>query len=338
MCGLVGCLSSNLTPQKADIFRELLTVATVRGAYGAGIAAVEAPDRKKPNIELFRTLGTGAEMAIDAGFYKYLNKHKVSCLMGHTRMPTSGGWDLEDTHPIHARHVVGMHNGTLKVVNGVPVGTDYDSEKLFHALSNTDPVKVLASSTGSYAVTYLNKNNFRLYFARNKDRPLSFAMVDGDETTLWWASERDMLQFVLARNAIAGTKIKHYPLPPGLLLTYRVHFEGVVKYENSKPILSENLPVVLPRDSVEDLWATSKNHMAEKSDIKKILDDGCANCKHPANWDDFEKKRMLWIEPTEFFCFDCVQKDQFVQTMILASGMTLPKGMALLPPPKPTEH
>jgi len=329
MCGLVGVLSSNMTDKKIEIFNQLMVVAALRGAYGAGIAAVpaEIPKNSKYVVPLFRKYVCSGDLVEDQAYLEHIKKVRPGCLIGHARWPTSGTWDEEHCHPIHHRHIIGTHDGTLKSVNRVPLkDKDYDSGMLFQALSEHDNVKVLNNTSGSFAVAYMSKNADRLYFARNKDQPLSFAMVDGDDTSLFWASEAGMLQFILSRNTPMGTKIRHFPLPPNLLISYRLHFDGRVGYDESRPL-------TVPTENVDRMifLPTLPGQVMEKKDLIALLHKGCANCHSAATLSDFTSKKVTFYLPDEFFCSDCLEYDPMCKPLV-ESYLKKP------PTSKPTQH
>src|SRR6185503_9988407 len=129
MCGLCGVTSRFLNQAELSVFQDLLTVSTLRGKYGAGIAAL--PSRKNASPQILRTEWTGASLANSAELDKVL-KTSMSCVIGHTRAPTTGSFDIKHVHPFRVKHIVGVHNGTFSRVLDKAIPKDASDSETFY--------------------------------------------------------------------------------------------------------------------------------------------------------------------------------------------------------------
>lgn len=340
MCGLAGVLSSNMGLLEHDVFKQLLAVATLRGQFGAGILAV--PTKGKCHV-LRNNQDTAAELAYSHEFYKYLKGHEVVCLMGHARAPTTGGWTIEDCHPIIGRHVLGMHNGTLTHLHDKKLtNKEHDSRLFFESVDNQGLEATIKKTAGAYAITLVNKQTQRVQFIRNNDRPLSFAMVEDQPETLYWASETMMLKLVLER--MTRKKVTYYRLPPDTLLTFKLFFNGAVKHESALSVQGAPKPAAETKASVpavysaKDEWfPTLPSNYVTALALGALLAKGCVNCLSPRTLRDYHANTLVWTTNTEFVCRPCLEVSQIARDCVTTNGIPLPTDLPALPS-GPTKH
>lgn len=327
MCGICGVLSSDMTPKKLLIFRHLLVVNTIRGAIGGGIAAF--PAKPKQKVQVFRTPGAStAEMAYDTEINTFLNKTELTCLIGHSRLPTSGGLGIEDCHPIMGSHTIGVHNGTLTNVNGKPVGkTDHDSRLLFSALDNTrSPEHVLENTEGAMAAVWINKQTSRLWMYRNLGRPLHLATVNGDPSTIFWSSEAEALDFVIRRQLTDSSALRLLALEPFTMLSFtlRPQKNGAVLPMETIRLNLRKLEIVPPNVTSKVMYPTTRTHSVEEDELLQILQAGCDNCVQPASFDSYKKQDVLFYTDTKFMCATCLEYDEFARRVVEAEKVHIP--------------
>ncbi len=336
MCGLVGVLSSDMTGEKLRIFQGLMVVATLRGQTGAGLAVVPRPKKHVPSVRILRhpTL-TAAELVYDQEFYKYTKEPgSITCCMGHARAPTTGGFEIADTHPHVARHIIGMHNGHMRTVAGTEVPKKQnDSAMLFDAIGNQGIEQVIQHSVGAYALSIYNKQTQRLYFLRNSHRPIHFCMVEGDNKTLFWASEAQMLQLVVGRSV--NGKLHHYTLPADELISFPAFENGDIRFEDRKTVKSEAPKEKDVTDKTRMMYPTVSGQYFERNDMLAMLTHGCANCNAAHTMEDYLEKKIVWFAPKEFMCRECLTHDQTARDYVTCHGIALPHD---LPPIVPTTH
>ena len=209
MCGIVGFMNwSNVvsqTPKKW--FTAALFVDTLRGSDGTGIAILP---------ELPFAVNTPAK---DIGVYKkalaapdFLQLNRVDSLMsdvararfalGHNRAATQGDKTKDDNaHPFQIGDITMVHNGTLVTRNGLSTYDQVDSKSIAIQLSNTPPEKygeLCAKLDGAFTLIWHNASTNKVYFARNKERPLIMGSGNDGET-LFFASEQWMVTQLLSR-------------------------------------------------------------------------------------------------------------------------------------------
>jgi len=289
-----------MTPVKMDIFRHLMVINTLRGKDGGGLISV--PKDKSGKTKVFRTNETtAADMMYDSAVSQYFSKkeHLPSCIVGHARFPTSGGNALEDCHPFIGSHTIGVHNGTLETVNGTPITKkDHDSKLLFRALdASRQPVRVLADTKGPMALVWVNKQTQRLWFFRNKDRPLHLAMVEGDPETLFWSSEADGLAYVLKRKV--NSKVRILSLEPNKLVSFPLRPVKNVEMDTT---------ILVPEVARSSVFTTKDAAVTEDA-LLTILQTGCSNCIQPASFDDYKSGKIVFFKANEFMCETCLSYD-----------------------------
>lgn len=136
--------------------------------------------------------------------------NNVHCLMGHNRFRTQGEITAENAHPFEFENVVGAHNGTCAsyITKDLYEAGKYeiDSQKIFSQLNHDGNVANLwsqleDSQTSAAALTWWDKRTNSFNFIRNSQRPL-YLSVNKTGDTLYWASEKWMLQIALGRVGV----------------------------------------------------------------------------------------------------------------------------------------
>lgn len=327
MCGLCGAISTYLDPSEIAIVKELMVVSSLRGRYGSGVVAV--PMKSSQSIRMAWTPESASAFAYDEHFNKQL-KQKCCVVAVHARLPTSGGMDVEDNHPIRSKdgtgHIIGMHNGTMKTVNGVEVkDKEHDSKLLFDAIEDVGPEVALRNSEGAYALVWVDTRDRTLNFLRNTDRPLFFAYNEDFNGTLFWASEAGALNYVLRRNTWAPDgKLKISQPPAYRLWKFSLENSGRVnlKSDNKLDILRDktSVPTVpTPTTVFEDIRDESlikimPNKFISASDFATLLAKNCCNCREPQEAEEHHRQRLKWFRSPqsssfEYLCKKCYDND-----------------------------
>lgn len=199
MCGLVG-LAGDSSLYWKDVFTELLIIDSIRGMHSTGAAAVKRWDDSK--VEMAKCPGPSHNLITSAA-YKTLLSYPAKALIGHNRYATMGAHTVENAHPFEFENVVGAHNGTLdkwsvKFLHEFEK-FDTDSEAIFSHLNKYNIREVMNQVSGAWALTWFDRRDDTINFIRNDKRPLYYC-YSKDRCTLLWASERDMLDFVMRRH------------------------------------------------------------------------------------------------------------------------------------------
>lgn len=200
MCGLVG-IAGDCTGSWKDIFQELLLVDTVRGPHSTGAGFV---GRQNEEFMLDKRLGNPFNLFGQEPFEKAMSlSHPQKVMMGHNRSATIGEKTVDNAHPFKFTNVIGAHNGTLDkwcikdLTNHNLYGTD--SQAIFATIEEKGIDEAIKLMCGAWALVYFDKRDHTLNMIRNGKRPLWYT-YSSDRTTLVWASEVEMLEYVLGRR------------------------------------------------------------------------------------------------------------------------------------------
>lgn len=204
MCGLVG-VAGEVSAREEKIYRELLLISSLRGTHSTGTAFIN----RNNNIEPILAKGIGGpwNLLTHKTFKKGMS-HLNKVLIGHNRFATVGSVDRNNAHPFENERVIGAHNGTLTNRKLLP---DYekfpvDSENIFHSFLVQGEKETIKNLEGSFALVWWDKKEKKLKFIRNERRELYYA-YNKMKTILFWASEKQMLEFILTRNNFVYDKI-----------------------------------------------------------------------------------------------------------------------------------
>lgn len=224
MCGLVG-VAGNVIARDVTLFSQMLMADELRGKHATGITRVV-----KNQNDMF--VGH-AKLALAASFFRHLPIFdmitsptlNLTALMGHNRHATKGASDQhKNAHPFEHGHINLMHNGSLTTHHSLTKGTfTVDSEAICAAFREDGALEVIPKLRGAFALCWTDKEQQTLNFVRNDERPLHIA-VNRKSNKIYWASEKDMLKWLLDRDMTFATGGFDYDdieeLPVGELWSY----------------------------------------------------------------------------------------------------------------------
>lgn len=249
MCGLVGVVvntGSGFFSTDADIFAQLLYIDVFRGDDATGVALVH----NNSTVEILKE-AQSSDIFLRDKEARYLiqtaSKTTGKALLGHNRKSTIGTTNDKNAHPfvLEDRYVF-FHNGTLKNHHKLH-STEVDSEALGLHLTpcEGDPKKLeeaLEKVDGAYACVWYDQDKHKIYFLRNKDRPLTLAEFEGD-FGFAYASEAWMLSGICARN---NQKIKAIsPLEEDTLYTIDLNTKPLLLTKEKLEVKKSNPPTTV---------------------------------------------------------------------------------------------
>lgn len=208
MCGLVGVMG-NMFKKDIDAFNQLLLVDTLRGDHSTGVASITA----KGEVELLKSVGPAWELQ-DRKSYERMVNPGSRCLIGHNRFGTMGARNSRNAHPFAFNNIVGAHNGTVDYQSKKRMFQEglyeTDSEAIFSNINEYGLDETIPLLEGAWALTFVDKAEGSLNMIRNKERPLHIA-YNKKRDVMYWASELDMLKWVLGRNGIEAENFYYIP-------------------------------------------------------------------------------------------------------------------------------
>lgn len=217
MCGIVGIVSkqwNGLNAFHADIFKDLLIADSVRGLDSTGVFSIDCKNR-----------GQLLKQAVDPHVFlrnpdtkQWLNGTPSYRLMvGHNRKATSGAVVSRNAHPFLEGHIMLVHNGMVFDHSKLNADkeVDVDSHALCHKFVEVGAEEAIGQVRGAFALVWYDLKQRALFFWRNKERPLSLMERNQD---LIFASEMDMMEWIMDREDRSSQVIRSWELPPNSLV------------------------------------------------------------------------------------------------------------------------
>jgi len=221
LCGHAGLAGPGINAQDLSIARNLGILSQIRGRDGAGVFQISSARRNQKfnNSFIYKTSENFStmldEIDWDKAYKDVLNNVSCDIIMMHVRAATRGRICSANSHPFIVERFVGAHNGTLKDQKYQDKDKT-DSELMFRDMNNRGIIPVISelNDDSAYAVVIYDRTDGALYFGRNEKRTLALAFLE-DRNVMYWASEKEMLKFVLNRH---GVNAKYFNLLPHKLL------------------------------------------------------------------------------------------------------------------------
>ena len=261
MCGLAGIVTQGYSlNREKSLFENLMLLAYFRGVHGYGMMKI---DDNLKRITTQRQVGPVVNHLKQKYFQDFLayNQYKTShnkvqgysysqevytrggpsVYMGHTRQATVGKLSVENFHPFAKSNLIGFHNGTAI---GLTMTHETDSESIFERLNSAiegldkdnDIVDALGAelalieqecSTISYAFQIWIRKTRKIYFLRNKQRPLVFSWLNGN--TIAWSSEDILLELAVRKSEMFESKVHNKVMQEDKVISK--YFERADEYQ-----------------------------------------------------------------------------------------------------------
>lgn len=279
MCGIVGLVikaDNGFTKKTEDSFFDMLYVDTIRGDDSTGVIYVENDASFGYMKEANAATWCAYAMQNDPAVKGMWSRGKA--YIGHNRKKTIGAVSDETAHPfIVDRKFAMVHNGTLYNHKQL-ADTAVDSEALTIHLSkvlNKDYTKekleeALGKVNGAYAIVAYNQDTNKVYLTRNKDRPLAYIETDDG---WFWASEGNMLYWILARNGIDWKQNKVHNLKENCLMTIDLSTNTMTTEDYVPKKATPPAPIKVvggPTVTVTHTNLTSSGSRLSKNEFKRI--------------------------------------------------------------------
>jgi hypothetical protein len=214
MCGLIG-IAGDLEFRDEATMKRMFIYDFFRGPDSTGFAAL----RKNNDAHVVKIASHPVDLFGMKRFDEALSGYNSLAFLGHNRLATKGKVNSVNAHPYQCGNIIGAHNGTLdsaswKRLNEVlGYDTDVDSHAIFLCIEKIgieDTIKLMSegrtSSEGAWALTWIDVEEKKMHFLRNKHRPLWYAYSE-DFKKLFWASEWQFIDMATKLNDKTPYKI-----------------------------------------------------------------------------------------------------------------------------------
>lgn len=220
MCGIVGG-AGDMKAFQEDMVKQLLMLDTQRGPHSTGLLSVH---KEFGDAMVVKAVGTPWDL-FEHSKFQDLNKRPHKVLLGHNRWATRGAVTAKNSHPFTHRHIVGVHNGTLRAQYHLKdyLKFEVDSENIMYNIGEEGIDTTASKLDGAYCLVWFNVQDQTLNFLRNNERPLFIAGEDGGNN-IFWASEEWMLHIAAMKSRIKIKKPE--ALPVDTLTIYKVNKGG----------------------------------------------------------------------------------------------------------------
>ena len=258
MCGIIGVLSSEGFKGAAvrrKVFVQSLYSDALRGFDSTGII-LAGGSKQIDHTQYKRALPAADFLTTRRAADLLKDIDDFSFAIGHNRYATQGGVSDETAHPFEFDNVLGVHNGTLKSTVGLDGHKDLavDSEILYKSFDARGHEEVIPKLNGAFALVWYDKAMKELKLVRNEERPLFIAGVKGEDT-IYLASEKEMLTWILHRNSVNVEYIRDIGV--GKVLTFST--KDVKDFTELDIELKEDYPIYSGYKKGGGHWYDPKN-------------------------------------------------------------------------------
>ena len=242
MCGIVGIArlgTTDIIEKDRDVFAQMLSAGVVRGHHGTGVFSVD----ESGGAKMVKMAGPPYMLFVSEAFHKFwaaIVPERTRILVGHNRFATTGDKTTKHAHPFMKDKIVMVHNGSLQASTSTPDFKNFavDSEAMTHSIAKIGLEETLAKTDGAYAIVFWDLNTQTLNMVRNHERPLH-VFRDKMMGRVLFASEKEMLEWIVKRNYYGGTGTTFDELPVHTLWTFKIGDpDPIVTKMPLKPIVS----------------------------------------------------------------------------------------------------
>lgn len=265
MCGLVGVISvGNLSHTEQKVFSELHHVDMLRGEDSFGVINVH----HSKSCEYFKLANDSPLTYAGKEYLKFMDT-TVTARLGHNRSATRGSVNTANAHPFLHKHIMLMHNGTLRENIGQ---FTVDSDWLTHKLSESvgTEAATLSELDGAYALLWYDTKRKQVRMARNSERTLFYCKASHC-TTYYVASEEGMLSWILKRNKVAHDAIK--PVPTNTIFSFPSIGGSTTLEEEAIPLKKYTSYVGTGAGGWRDTTTTKTSYDSKRQNVTVTIED-----------------------------------------------------------------
>jgi len=211
---MISKSQSGLFSTDLDFFQNMLVCDSLRGEDSTGVFGIY----KNRQARLFKVAAEPHMMFRCDEWADFRTKaiSSMNIIVGHNRSATRGAVNSENAHPFNEGKILLVHNGTLHNQKDFNKEVEVDSHAITHALNERPAKEVLSEIDGAFAFVWYDREQGKLFIARNSERPLSFIETTGN---IIFGSEGSMLEFLVNRRS-TYTAPKAQSFPVGQLISF----------------------------------------------------------------------------------------------------------------------
>lgn len=203
MCGIFGYVTRKPRYPLSTVLGQGLIVDSLRGMCGTGIYGWDGVAKEG---YIWKRALAGPDFVNTQQFDHYKSTaYKLNIAIGHNRASTIGSAKDRNCHPFNYDHISLVHNGTLRNHNSLmPVGEfshEVDSAYAAKAISKYGAKEALEKIDGAFVFVWHDALANTFNIARNGMRDIWY-ITDKEGDNLYFASEYDMLAWILDRNQV----------------------------------------------------------------------------------------------------------------------------------------
>ena len=156
MCGQSGVFGVQLNELHKAAALDLFFHNMARGVDSSGASMVQ----EDGTVHIFKEIDT-PDVLWEIDKFREIFETPMTALMTHNRAATKGMITKANAHPFRHRHIIGMHNGTLKTVGELDDHdkVETDSEALIRTIANQGLPAAWSKMNGDSAIVYYNKSD-----------------------------------------------------------------------------------------------------------------------------------------------------------------------------------
>jgi predicted glutamine amidotransferase len=245
MCGIVGLLAMNgVNDKQVKALQHLLLLDMMRGAHATGLAKVNL---KTGEPKVHKLAVDAIDYLSDKDTKDFLAKDRQGLYIGHNRYATMGTRTDDGAHPFTHKHITMVHNGMVDthVLHDLDGYRDpdctVDSEMVCRTIAERGIEEAVKKFSGAFSLVWWDADARTLNFLRNEKRPM---FICHTYTTTMWASEKNFLRVLLAREDNFDESFEPYETKPHALYSWHFDNNGKILYKGHAKVRQLTIPEV----------------------------------------------------------------------------------------------